>query len=121
MNEFPYLSMVAASEISEEDKQSFKLLSDKAIKFGFVERLSNEGILQAIENIAYEIAKMSLYTFFKNPDVAEFTTPEEFYEDEVIGEDLEKLDEIIWNVALASGIHPDLLNVMIDVKCDEFI
>lgn len=114
-------SVVAeAKNVSEQDLEKFKYLSEQAIKHNFVQPLSVEGFYQAVENIAYHLTKFTLYTYAQDPDPETFDC-DSIYEDEVIGKDVAQLDEIIWKVALASGVHPDYLGVLVDIQIQKNI
>lgn len=106
--------------LSEEDKAMFKELSEYLIARGNVERLSEAGLKQAVDNIAYEIAKMSLYSVFYVPK-DEIKKDEDFLTHPVIGPPSREIDKIIDATALGSGMHPTLLGAMLDLRVQQYV
>lgn len=94
--------------------------SKRLIEMGKIEPLSFEGLEQAIDNIAYRIFTISMYSFLQRPDLIE-ATPEDFLNDEQFGDDVEKLDDVINMTAIASCVHPAIVAAKIDLKVAEYI
>jgi hypothetical protein len=108
------------ANITEDDKAAFKELSEYLIARGSVERLSEVGLKQAIDNIAYEIAKMSMWSVFNIPK-DEIEKDEDFLTHPVLGQPTKDLDNIINFTALGSGMHPALLGAMLDLRVQQYV
>lgn len=98
--------------ISHEDVDDWIELSEYMIEDGEIQRLTSVGLLQAIDLMAYEIATDThLFLSDDEPSLGW----------DIICNNIEILmDEIHDTIALASGIHPDILFELISLRADYY-
>lgn len=103
-----------AAEVTEQQRDEFKFVSELLIEAGRVERLSEEQTLQAIDRLAYEIVKLSTETAIGLPHMSN----EEVCAADGIKQRVEAMDEIMLNIAFGSGIHKAMIDVIVGERCD---
>lgn len=95
-----------------KNPEDFKKVSNKAIELGLVEKLSESGYIQAIQNIAYKIFTLSLGMNLTGVPIEDDAF--EYYNYDGIGEEMKQLDKITNMIAFASGRHWNYVNADID-------
>lgn len=98
--------------ISPEEVDDWTELSEYTIDEGDIQRLTDKGVLQAIDLMAYEIATDThLFLSDNDPSV----------DWDITYNTIECLmDEIHDTIALASGIHPDILFEIFSLRADYY-
>lgn len=100
-----------AKEVTEEDKRRWKLVSELMIEAGRVERIETpEALAQAVDKLAYEIAVRSYGSIMAGLNEEEAQ--------ETLRPDVEKMDDILYTIAFGSGIHINIIDAMVGVRCD---
>ncbi len=101
-----------SSSVPMEDQLNWLELSEYTISEGEVERLSTKGLLHVIDLLSYYI--------ITECDIGAQTkmTEDEFMEYEESF--LDTQGEIIITAALSSGVHPDVIEEMLDIRCDYY-
>jgi hypothetical protein len=97
----------------KDNPKEFKKVSNRAIELGVVEKLSEKGYIQAIQNVAYKIFVLSLTMNLINIPIE--TDSREYYNYDKIGDEIKQLDEIINIISFASGRHWDYVSNDIDL------
>ncbi len=100
------------SSVSKEDQDVWLMVSESAIAEGEVEKLSIKGLLQVVSQIAYRIITDSHVGVQLNMSDEEFVIMEE--------EVLPLQNEIVEIAALASSVHPEVIEEMIDTRCEYY-
>jgi hypothetical protein len=101
--------------IPQQDVDDWLDVSEEAIFHNEVERLSLKGLLQCIDRIAYELATDThLYLSCEESSENEKLWEEALPEHETMMDDLHDV------IALASGIHPDILFELCSLRADHY-
>ncbi len=98
------------SPITQKQQQTWKVGSDKLIKRGLIEPLSDIGLIQAIDRVAFEVCYYSHWCLLSNLSIEEC--------DNILKSTYDQLDDIIAVIGLASGIHPTSVDVIIGMRSD---
>lgn len=101
-----------------KNPEEFKKVSNRAIELGLVERLTESGYFQAVQNVAHKLFTLSLNMNLSGvpmePDSGEY------YKYDGIGDEMKKLDKIINMIAFASGRHWNYVNADVDKWLDYY-
>ncbi|MCK9369785.1 hypothetical protein M0R04_07765 [Candidatus Dojkabacteria bacterium] len=100
------------SSVSKEDQEVWLTVSESAIAEGEVEKLSIKGLMQVVSQIAYRIITDSHIGVQLNMSDEEFVIMEEKV--------LPAQNEIVEVASLGSGIHPEVIEEMIDIRCEYY-
>ena len=104
------------AKVSEAQAAKFKQASEESINAGIIERLSEKGVVGAVDRVAYEIAKLSFETAVAFPSLSNT----EVAEHEAVKPKVDKMDTIMATIALGSGIHTAIINMMVAERCDHW-
>lgn len=96
--------------VSIEDQNDWLDISEECIERGSVERLSSKGLLQSLDRLAYESATYS----YMIDDVG--ILPISLWDSL-----LTQMDDIHDTIALASGIHPDVLYEIFECRSNYYL
>lgn len=103
---------LAASHVPASVQDDWTNISKNAIKNNIVEPLSDKGLIQVVDCLAYD---MCMDTFCH---LEGHSTEEEF--EKLVIEKSSIADNIIDVAALAADIHPDIIHNMITVRADYY-
>ncbi|MGZ5485209.1 MAG: hypothetical protein ACXWFB_04765 [Nitrososphaeraceae archaeon] len=98
------------SSVSEQSQKMWRSISKKEIKSGRVQQLSDKGLTQVVNNIAYTVVTESYLYYAK-------ITSDECW-DYLVEEMSTKLDEIQYVAALASGVHPEIVEELVQLAME---
>lgn len=99
-----------STSVTQDEQEIWADASKMSIEDGDVEQLSVKGLLQVVDLLSYHIITESQRGIEMNLTDEEFLELEESM--------LPEQNEIIRVAALASGVHPEIVNEMIDIRCD---
>lgn len=105
--------IVNLSPVSTKNQKVWKKVSIKCIKQGIVEPLTERGLIQAIDRLAYEIAADGNWCAMSNLSDEEC--------DKILDNKIKQMDQIIHTVALASGIHPTSIDYLVGIRSDYYV
>ena len=111
MTEFTQL-ILKISPANKFPQKQWKLISDKAIKNKIVEPLTDAGLQQAIDTLAYQICQEAQWC--TTSGLSDFEC------DQLLGPRMEVMDNILNTIALASGIHPDTIDFLVGIRTDNY-
>jgi hypothetical protein len=100
--------------ISQEDVDDWSIVSKESIARGEIELLSDKGLLQCIDLIAYNLATDTHIFLSNHPE----PSIDEMFDDFGNTEDL--MDDLHDVISLASGIHPDILFEIFSLRADYY-
>ena len=106
------VNLLKASPVKPHKQKTWKRISDSAIHAKLVEKLSYVGLLQAVDNLAYNIYLNSRFCVESGLSDKEF--------DDVFADKINKMEDIIRVVALGSGIHPTTIDLMVGFRTDYY-
>lgn len=106
------LQMELKSVVPLEEQQRWEQISRDAIKAGDIEELSIPGLFQVIEKLAYE------YTTDVVMYIEELITEEEW--ENILNKKTLQLEKIHDTTALATGVHPECLAELIEIKTEQY-
>lgn len=101
-----------ASSVSQPQQNLWAKISKRAIRNKQVEPLSEKGVLQVVAMIAYTMAT-ECYLHYHGV----ITNSEWEY---FLEEKTPILDDIHYKAALASGIHPDVIDEMLTIVVEQY-
>ncbi len=101
------------SPVKPINQTTWDTVSRKCIKQKVVAPLSESGLLQAIDRLAYEIANDGNWCIISGLSDEEC--------DKILDERIKKMDDIINVIALASGIHPTSIDFAVGMRTDYYI
>ena len=104
--------IVKLSPIKPSIQNGWKTVSNSLIHKKIIQPLTYIGLLQAIDNVAYNIYINSKLCVELGLTDAE--------SDELLDSNIHKMEEIIRVIALASGIHPTTIDLMIGFRTDYY-
>lgn len=103
----------------EEDYDFFKIMSERAIELGVVERLSPEGYLKTVMLVAHKIASLAV-----GLELAQAPRPEnhkEYYNIEGLDNTLKTMDQIISTMSLAAGVPASKVDIDIQAATSVYV
>lgn len=101
-----------------KNPEEFKKVSDRAIELGLVERLTETGYSQAVQNVAHKVFMLSLGMNLTGIPMEQDSN--EYYNYDGVGDEMKQLDKIINMIAFASGKHWNYVNADIDKWLDYY-
>ena len=101
------------SPVKRKHQAAWDKISDRCVKQGKIEHLTTQGLLQAIDRLAWEIASDGQWCATSNLSDEEC--------DIILEPRIKQMDEIIHVVALASGIHPTSIDFVVGLRSDYYI
>jgi hypothetical protein len=101
------------SPVKETHQSTWSTISAKCIKQRVVKQLSEKGLMQAIDRLAFEIAHDS------NCCVELGLSDEEC--DKLLDSRIKQMDNIINIIALSSGIHPTSIDFIVGIRTDQYV
>lgn len=105
--------IIKLSPVNSKKQTSWNKVSIKCIKQGIVEPLSDQGLLQAIDRLGYEIATDGQWCALSGLSDIEC--------DKVLDQRIREMDNIIHIIALASGVHPTSIDYAVGIRSDYYI
>lgn len=99
--------------VTEEQEKEWKIISNIAIKYSEVEAISEEGMYQAIDNIAWHLAEDTILV--KTGSISKDDW------EKIVDNKSPQLDNIIKIVALGTGVHPVNLYNLVRVRASQYI
>lgn len=118
----PFLSddeiLASIIERIAKNPEEFKKVSNRAIELGLVEKLSETGYAQAVQNVAHKVFTLSLGMNLTGVPME--LDSSEYYNYDGVGEEMKQLDKIINMIAFASGRHWNYVNADIDKWLDYY-
>jgi hypothetical protein len=105
-------AILEASLVSFKLRENWQFVSKTAIDNKEVEPLSTKGLLQVVDLLSYHIITEAHIANQQG------LTDDEFYENQ--SHDLSTQDEIIQTAAKATGVHPEIIEEMIEIRCDHY-
>jgi len=104
--------IIKSSPVKQSIQNNWMKIHKKCIKDGGIEPLTYQGLLQAIDNVAYQI-------YLNSKLCLELKLTDE-ESDILLENSINKLDKIVQIISLASGIHPITIDLMIGFRTDYY-
>lgn len=105
-------NIIKSSPVKIAIQNNWVKVHKKFIKDNIIEPLTYTGLIQAIDNVAYQI-------YLNSKLCIELGLTDE--ESDILLEDnINKLDEIVRVISLASGIHPITIDLMVGFRTDHY-
>jgi hypothetical protein len=101
------------SPINVNNQKTWEIVSSKCIKQKVVQQLTEKGLIQAIDRLAYEIAQDGNWRALSELSDEEC--------DKILNKKIQQMDDIINVIALASGIHPTSIDFVVGMRTDYYI
>ncbi len=105
--------IIKVSPVKATPQRKWHQTSQRCIKRGTIEPLSDAGLLQAIDNLAYEIALDGMWCATSDLSDEEC--------DLMLDSKTKQMDNIVHVVALAAGIHPTSIDYVVGIRSDYYV
>lgn len=104
--------IIEMSNISAELQSQWKEVSDTSINNKSIEPLTEKGLIQAIDYVSYQLCMDGGWCAFEGLTEQKCS--------EVLSDQTTQIENILYVIALASGIHPTAIEYIVDIRAEYY-